>query len=272
MATAASDAPTSHEQRTVQEPRAPAMQNALITGITQATQDVRLIDFTIQNPPGPFKFKAGQWVDTFTPASEQAGGFTIVSTPAQGLQGTFRLAVQKAERNPPAKWLWRPVDQLVNKQTVEVRVGGQFTFPPVNFRRLAGQVRGITLIAGGIGANPMMSILGALRDAKAPLRVTMLYGFKSADMALYLDDLDKFVKESDLKLRLFSSQSADTEGLPGAIYERRMTEEDLAKAVSEGKEDTLFYVCGPAKMTDWAQEFLLKEGVPKDMVQTERWW
>lgn len=117
-----------------------------------------------------------------------------------------------------------------------------------------------------------MSILGALRDAKAPLRVTMLYGFKSAESALYLDDLDEFVKESKLDLRLFSSRSAETGGLPGSISQRRMTEADLDKVIAEGKEDTLFYVCGPAKMTDWVQQYLLDQGVLKDLVQTERWW
>lgn len=272
MATASADpSHTTHEQRTATDPRAPEMQTALIRQITQATKDVRLIDFELQ-PPGPFKFKAGQWLDCFTPASEQAGGFSIVSAPAQGLEGTFRLAIQRADRNPPAAWLWRKKEELENNQTIDVRVGGQFCFPPVNFRRLQGKVSKVTLIAGGIGSNPMLSILGALRDANAPLDVTMLYGIKNAEDALYLDELSDLCNQIKLDLSIFCSKSGETEGLPGTTYQRRFKETDLDATIGEDMETNLYYICGPAKMTDFVQEHLLGRGIPKDLVQTERWW
>ena len=171
MMASAADAPkglyTTHQERTNDIVRAKDLQTAKIIDIKQATKAVKLIRFALQ-PPGQFKFKAGQWVDCFTPASEQAGGFTVVYKPAEGLEGEFSLAVQEADRNPPAKWLWRPAAELVGKQTVDVRVGGQFTFPPVNFRRLSGKIQSIVIICGGIGVNPMISILGAIRDSRAP--------------------------------------------------------------------------------------------------------
>lgn len=202
-----------------------------------------------------------------------AGGFSIVSAPAEGLNdGTFKLAIQRADRNPPANWLWRKQDELENKQTVEVRIGGDFHLPPVNFRRLGGKVSRVTLIAGGIGSNPMLSILGALRDANAPLAVSMLYGIKNAEDALYLDELSTFCDQINLDLAIFCSKSADTEGLPGTTYHRRMQDKDLDETIADDMDTNLYYICGPSQMTDWAQEYLIGKGISKDFVQTERWW
>jgi hypothetical protein len=91
-------------------------------------------------------------VDTFVPGLQQAGGFTITSTPSEARPSSHsapfvELAVQ-ASRNPPAQWLWRPEEEIINKQLV-LRVGGSFTWPPLDF-----DYRGIerlVLIAGGVG-------------------------------------------------------------------------------------------------------------------------
>ncbi|CCG83705.1 protein of unknown function [Taphrina deformans PYCC 5710] len=287
MATAATDgkddpagsSTASHGDRTAGAPRAKDLHRAVIRAITQATADVRLIDLAVSPAGRPFRFRAGQWVDTYTPGSEQAGGFSIVSSPAQGEHhGTFRLAVQRADRNPSAAWLWRPREDLIGTPgssvaAVDVRVGGQFTFPPVNVRKLAGRVTRVTLVAGGIGSNPLMSILGALRDAGAPLDVAMLYCFRTPADALYLDQLADLCRHIRLDLSLFCSRGAsDTDGLPGTVHHRRMNATDLDATLPPEPDTNLYYVCGPAQMTDFVQQHLLKQGVLKDLVQTERWW
>lgn len=327
MASAASDSSssssskipphTSHSERTASQRRAKDLYPTTIREITQPTPEVRFIDFQVSPPGTPFNFKAGQWVDTYTPASEQPGGFSIVSAPAQGKEeGTFRLAIQKADKNPAAAYLWRPIADLLpgppppppsTSQSrsmppvtsndvpspsvdISVRVGGEFTFPPLNFRRLKGRVQQVTLIAGGIGANPLIAILGALRDSRAPLAVRMLYGIKSAERALYLDQLADLCQESSpsssppspttklgaggigLDLAIFCSESAETEGLPGVVFHRRFGEADLDDTLAEERDTNLYYICGPAEMTDFVQEYLLAKGVDKDLVQTERWW
>lgn len=275
--TAGKDGYTTHEERTGTSTRAKDIQTAIITSIKQATSDVRLIDFEVR-PMEPFRFKAGQWVDCFTPASEQAGGFTIVSTPSEGLEGRFRLAIQKAERNPPAKWLWRPQKELENEQTVDVRIGGQFTFPPVNFRRLAGKVQSVTFLCAGIGINPMISILGAIRDARAPLKVSMLYGFREPSEALFLEELRELQSTTGQGISLdlsvyISGKQHDAQGVSGSVHNRRMSDDDVLGTIDQSdKASKLYYICGPSEFTDHMQELLLNAGVEKDVVQTERWW
>jgi hypothetical protein len=57
------------------------------------------------------------------------------------------LAVQ-ATKNPASQWLWRPEQEILNKQLV-VRVGGSFTWPPHDLD--ASKIERLVLVAGGVG-------------------------------------------------------------------------------------------------------------------------
>lgn len=108
------------------------------------------------------KFLPGQWVDTFLPTVRQAGGFTITSTPNEARPTSTRsssssshsppyleLAVQKS-KNPPAQWLWRPIEDILDTQ-LAVRVGGSFTWPPPPGLLDTSAIERLVLIAGGVG-------------------------------------------------------------------------------------------------------------------------
>lgn len=127
------------------------------------------------------KFKSGQWLDVHVPSIPKPGGFTITSAPelarpsgaclprssdtdggrpnefpesmAHDHPPHFELAVQNALRNPPAAWLWQSASEILG-QTLHVRVGGSFVWPPPA-RSEAGvlvrPVKGIVMIAGGVG-------------------------------------------------------------------------------------------------------------------------
>jgi hypothetical protein len=89
------------------------------------------------------------------PNVEKAGGFTITSSPSEALPRSdpdfvpyFELAVQKSPDNPPAAWLWQPVDDILGKE-VTVRVGGSFVWPPpcLDMKKIKRAI----FIAGGVG-------------------------------------------------------------------------------------------------------------------------
>lgn len=93
-----------------------------------------------------------RWIDTFIPHLRQAGGFTITSTPAEARPSShspsyIELAVQKS-KNPPAQWLWRPKEEILNTQ-LAVRVGGSFTWPPEGLD--TRKIERLVLVAGGVG-------------------------------------------------------------------------------------------------------------------------
>jgi hypothetical protein len=61
-----------------------------------------------QVDPAHCTFQAGQWVDLWAPGIKEAGGFSIVTSPAElAAGGTFDLGV-KATAHPVAQWLCGP--------------------------------------------------------------------------------------------------------------------------------------------------------------------
>lgn len=98
----------------------------------------------------------GQWLDVYVPDIEKAGGFTITSPPRYAVpppaqpdrKPYLELAVQKSPDNPPAAWLWQPVEDIIGRELM-VRVGGSFVWPPpgVDIESITRAV----FIAGGVG-------------------------------------------------------------------------------------------------------------------------
>lgn len=147
-------------------------------------------------PKAQLAFLAGQWVNLLIPGLAAVGGFTITSTPRQLHEGgTFQLAVKRS-RALPAAWLHERVggSQLAGGMEVQgawnscfcmrlhactrwpglpelrqrtsspglqarvgdrlaASVGGNFHYRPGDERRP------LLLVAGGVGINPLFSIL-----------------------------------------------------------------------------------------------------------------
>ena len=166
---------TTHEERTLSDLRQTHLHDVVLDHIHQVNEDVRLIrlktgdrshirqesvnlslSHSISNLPLiQYSFLPGQWVDLHIPGFSQVGGFTITSTPFEASAGRgsrdygfIELAVQNSPRNPPAAWLWRPVDDIIDSK-LAVRVGGSFFWPPSDSAEAS--TKRLVLIAGGVG-------------------------------------------------------------------------------------------------------------------------
>ena len=251
------------------------------------------------------QFLPGQWLDTFIPTIPKAGGFTITSPPSAAIArkdgpGYLELAVQNSS-NPPAKYFHRPIDSILNTP-LAVRVGGSFTYPPPVLPIPTRNITRLVLIAGGVGINPLISIFShliQLHPSQRPEEIHFLYGTKTSSSEpdpqtiLFLPRLMDLVGAAaeplDVTLSLYLTGPTGYEGgekiehgkLPNRTWARRMGEGDLVGALdgwkkgsgSEGRGETVCYVCGPQKMTDEIVEFLGKqEGMEKGRVLCEKWW
>ncbi|RYP20066.1 hypothetical protein DL765_002992 [Monosporascus sp. GIB2] len=220
--------------------------------------------------------------------------------PPTGDYAYLELAVQKSPDNPPAAWLWRGGDGddgaaagLLGEE-LRVRVGGSFVWPPpgVNARAL----RKAVFVAGGVGVNPLMSMLSALAEKpdSAPFEVEFLYSMRDpgrerreAARMLFLDRIASIFAEGRLRgrLRLFLTGGDEPEGdipLSGAAGHgmvrfrgRRMTADDVVAAVGADRRFAVVYVCGVPAMTD---EFVRRLTDPAGLamephrVLCEKWW
>ncbi|KAI0865591.1 hypothetical protein F4860DRAFT_258248 [Xylaria cubensis] len=188
-----------HLERTATEPRDKSLHTVVLRHIEEVNDTARVFRLGIPRDSPPIRFLPGQWLDVYVPGVEKAGGFTITSTPKDARlphppvssatsndesveAGPYlELAVQKSPENPPAAWLWRsPASSIIGTE-LRVRIGGSFVFPPpgINVRGL----RRVVFVAGGMGVNPLVSMLGSLASAATQpgFEVHFLYSLKDPE-------------------------------------------------------------------------------------------
>jgi len=260
-------------------------------------------------------------VDLHIPEIERVGGFTITSPPQTAMRlpaptpssttppsaATFddpylELAIQKSAENPPAAYVWQNPEEIMNAP-VRFRVGGNFTHPPMELSLQEFQgIDNVVLIAGGVGINPIMSMVsamdlqGAKRMGGLPTRLRVLYTSKrgtdsdgkpeevlfeerlkaiAAKRAQKKDDVDlRYILFNTSKKATHDSEEKDVpENMQ--LFRRRITHDDLMEALGpeERRRNTLVYVCGLPAMTDDYVELLRKApGMEEKRVLCEKWW
>ncbi|KAJ5567662.1 hypothetical protein N7535_006968 [Penicillium sp. DV-2018c] len=325
-----------HELRTAAEPRQNRLYPVRLSHIEQVNPSVRLLQFALPPPEPndtnqqPFSFLPGQWLDVNIPSIAQAGGFTITSTPAdaeelpppeasgtlveeevdalpetesQGRQPYVELAVQDSPANPAAAWLWRPKEDILGKE-LSIRVGGSFVWPPAGVS--LSSVKNVVLVAGGVGINPLISILSHLNNNEPhttkPKTIRVLYSSRlpqgtastdtKLDAILFLPRIRQIIRSQEsshrlqISLDLFLTNLASSADLISAgstsditIHTGRISDADLRAAAlgTDAELDprgTVCYVCGPPPMTDAVVESL-RQILGEDGIQRvlfEKWW
>lgn len=191
--------------------------------------------------------------------------------------------MQESPENEPAAWLWRPERDILG-ETLRVRVGGKFVFPPAE-----GVPKKVVFVAGGVGVNPLVSMLSYIAEGneQGVGDVRFIYASKlprSGKLSdiVFLDRITSLFGEGKVKgeVKLFvtaagSAVSQETSSINGAQVEvqaRRLTMEDVEAAIGDREDQgTVVYVCGPPTMTDELVEKLAAVVDPQ-RVLTERWW
>ncbi|EFQ26138.1 NADH-cytochrome b-5 reductase [Colletotrichum graminicola M1.001] len=296
----------SHIERTAAEPRDPSLHTVVLNRVEEVNESIRLFRLGIFEGSS-IKFLPGQWLDIFVPGVLNPGGFTITSPPSIAMlpsSAYLELAVQYSPSNPPAIWLWgNPVDgsDAVHSHNSEnepvqlrVRVGGSFVWPPQSIDLTT--LRRVVFVAGGLGINPLMSILSHLAErGGSRYDVQFLYSTKTPaeglepGKILFLERLSATYGRKKVRgqLKLFLTHIQGTSGPSETVLlcnevevpfkRRRMTLEDIAEALGPEEEHkwAVVYVCGVPTMTD---EFLGKItsphglGLGREQVLYEKWW
>ena len=170
----------------------------------------------------------------------------------------------------------------------------------------------MVFIAGGVGVNPIMSMISAM-DAVGegklggiPGRVRVLYtsrrlkkknengdgdGEQEEEEAILFEERMVALarkwggsKSIDYKYTLFETQKGkgstveaalDESGAHAIIKRRRIDHSDLREALGpdQDRANTVVYVCGVPQMTDEFVDFLKKQpGMDEKRVLCEKWW
>ncbi|XP_054462073.1 oxidoreductase NAD-binding domain-containing protein 1 [Anoplopoma fimbria] len=264
-----------HLERTSSNYRQNALYPAQVCGIMDESETVKRLRIAVHPD---FSFKAGQWVDFFIPGVETVGGFSMCSSPdLLQREGVVELAV-KYTKHPPAHWIHT---MCTVGSRVAMRVGGDFFFNPSP----SDPSVDLLLLAGGVGINPLYSILlhtsGLLhlnqasggRDYKIG-SAHLCYSAKNTQELLFKSSIIEACREFPDKLSCdlhVTQQSTDVDShLQPFINRGRITEEELRAHVDPQR--TLCYLCGPRPMIEGLSKTLMDLGLTKDRILFEKWW
>ena len=140
-----------HLVLTALQSRDPDILSAQIVEIQHLSPTVK--SFTLKVPTKKLSsYRPGQWIDLFIPSVDMVGGFSMYGPPSRlEKEQILDLAVKYSEW-PPANWLHTSAS--VGAQ-VAVRIGGDFYYEQPDDE---GDHQ-VLLLAGGVGINPLASIL-----------------------------------------------------------------------------------------------------------------
>lgn len=124
------------------------------------------------------------------------------------------------------------------------------------------------MIAGGIGITPFRSMIKYSLDAHLNMPIALLYSNTVPEEIIFARELDEY------KVQALSLQVAHTITHP---EESKQTwsgrvgriDENLIKQYAKNLNQTIFYICGPAKMVEAFKEVLLSMQIPPEQIRFE---
>lgn len=219
---------------------------ALVTSIVQATK--RIKTFRLNYGDRPYTFRPGQWIDLFGPNGIGIGGYTITSSIKD--KGFIDLAIRESTSHPVTKYLHENVQ--VGDEVMITEGQGKFFLTPELMNT------SLTLIAGGIGITPLLSMFRSVDKELVPVKV--FYSVSSDEDILFKEELSPFT--------IFTVTKSPTPDWSGETS--RINLEFLQKYQCDFNSH--FFICGPRPLIDGLTKELLDYGVSKDRIHYEKWW
>ena len=232
-----------------------------VAAVTEETPTVR--SFVLEAPGGgtpPLAYRAGQHLTLLV----EAGGATQ--------RRCYSFSTSPLAGGLPAITVRREADGVVSRHLHDhVRVGdtllaleptGDFTLATDPDAR-----RHVVLVAGGVGIAPLVSLAETVLRAEPGSRVTLLTGSRCEEEIVFRGRLAQLARQFAPRLTVrhaLDAPGADWQGLRG-----RLDGERVLEALGELDADGWF-VCGPEPMMQDVCATLVRAGVPRDRVHTER--
>ena len=219
---------------------------AKVTAISQATR--RIKTFRLDYGDHSYSFKPGQWIDLYGQKEKEIGGYTITSSIHD--TGFIDLAVRESITHPVTQYLH---NEIKAGDVVMITQGqGKFFLTPELM------TTPLTLIAGGIGVTPLLSMFRSVDKIKNELK--LFYSVSSDEDILFKEELAPYTTFTVTK-----NPSTQWSG------ERSRINLDFLKK-HEANFNSHFFICGPRPMIDSISKELIDFGVPKDHIHYEKWW
>ncbi|KXJ14099.1 oxidoreductase NAD-binding domain-containing protein 1 [Exaiptasia diaphana] len=257
---------SSHIERTESSFRNEGIYLAKVIKLNNLSSTVKSLDLQVAD--GSFGFKPGQWVDFIIPGLSVVGGFSICSSPEELLKtSNIQLAVKYSD-HPPAKWVHTKC-KVGDK--VQLRVGGDFhlTLPQSSVVKPS-----LLFIAGGVGINPLLSMLKFSAEHSSFYGNTaLLFSAGLEDELLFKSEIISICKEHrHFKCSFFVSKERKD------VFDQwtkggRITKETIKTTIASLDVNNLqVYICGPQSMISFVSDSILALGISNNRIHFEKWW
>lgn len=239
----------------------PQFHTVRVSAIDRLTTDAVAITFAVPDDlAGEYAFSPGQHVTVRCTAAGDDGRrtYSLCSVP-----GVVRIGVKQI---PGGVFSTYALGGLRIGEDVEVMTPtGRFT-TEVD----ASRPRHRAAIVAGSGITPVLSIAASTLRAEPASRFTLIYGNRSVEAVMFLDELADLKDRFPDRLAVFhvlSREVRDSALLTGRL-DRAKLDELLEVAVMPSTVDEWF-VCGPAPMIDAARAALREHDVDEAAVHVE---
>jgi ferredoxin-NADP reductase len=233
-------------------------QAAILKAIRQETPRVKTFTFTL---PDWTPHRAGQHYDirlTAPDGYQTQRSYSVASEPER--VGEIDLTVELVENGEVSTYMH---EVLVVGDLLEMRgpIGGYFVWE-------AAQGGPLLLVGGGSGVVPLMAMLRHRAASESYVPARLLYSVRTPVEVIYAMELDELVRASpDLKVLLTYTREKP-QGWEG--YARRIDQAMLGEVMAPLVSMPRAYICGPTLLVESVATLLLKSGLPRDLIRTER--
>ncbi len=204
----------------------------------------------------PVTFKAGQYIQFQVPEYEQC---------PESVYRAYSIASSAHEPNAINLVVTKVPGGLATTYIHEVlKEGDEVTFNgPYGEFYLRESDREIFFVATGSGLAPIMSILYQMVEEKIPRKATLVFGARHKKDLFYLEEMETVQQRiPQLEVILTLSRPEEEEGWKG---EKGRVTNVLEKIVKDG-ENKEAYLCGNPAMVESCVEFLIKKGIPEELI------
>ncbi|MDN3495934.1 ferredoxin reductase [Planococcus sp. APC 4015] len=229
---------------------------ARVVDVAEVTPTARVLRLSVPGWPGN---DAGQHVDIRLTAEDGYQAERSYSLGSYGSADTIELAVDEIPDGEVSPYLVRDVEPG-DELEVKGPLGGYFVWRP-------GGVEPVQLIAGGSGIVPLMAMARAATDAAEAASVRLLYSVRTADDAIYRDELDELSGDGGVALTWAYTRTAPStwSGRVG-----RLDDQTIASSVWSPERGPRVFVCGPTGFVEHVADALVRLGHAPANIRTER--
>jgi NAD(P)H-flavin reductase len=225
------------------------MYKTKILSITDEANNVKT--FKLERPTN-LNFVSGQYSLLSYGSNTEKKPFTFSSSPET--KDYFTLTVKKMGAFTSGLFMLRPGDVL----GIDGPFGEDLSFD--------GSIKDdVSLIAGGSGITPLMSIIRYVVDKNLANQVTLIFGNQSEKDIIFYKELDKIKKEHK-NIKVIHVLSRPDDRWKG---ERGYISEEIIKRYISKPQKNQFFVCGPPPMNRSMEKIL--KGIKVKKIHMEAW-